>query len=120
MSTSHDCTTFTLRYCLRCSTELNSGMTPAGEPTLECPCCLHCVALSTVAESTLEAPRTLRQTLRRRMHAEALEVARELSSRQTVEDFSERRQVAFSAVMIVIDALQARDADQLRRLLEVA
>lgn len=121
MSTSQDCTTKTPRYCRICGdVRVVWSREPSGAACLECPECHHSVEPSTVEYSTLAEPRRPRATLRRKLHAEALEVARELCQRQASEDWSEPRNVAYRAALIIADATLDRDPAQLRRLLEVA
>lgn len=119
MSTSLNSTT-PVRYCRICGdVPVVWGVEPCGEACLECPQCGHSVQPATIEYSTLAAPRKLRQTLRRRTRAEALDVARELCLRQTGDDWSERRHVAFKAALLVADAMADRNPAALRQLLEV-
>jgi hypothetical protein len=112
-----DCTT--PRYCRICGdVAVEPAVEPCGEPCLQCPQCGHSVMPSSVEYSTLAEPRRPRQTLRRKLASEALEVARELCAQQA-ENWDERRQVTYRAVLVVIDALQARNPEELRRLVEV-
>lgn len=119
MATTANCTT-PVRYCLICGdVPVQWGEEPCGAACLECPNCGHSVQPATIEYSTLATPRKPRQTLRRRLHREALDVADEICAMQTSEDWSERRHVAFKAALIVADALNGRNPAELRRLLEV-
>ena len=119
MSTSTDCTT--PRYCRICGdVTLVAAVEPCGAPCLQCPDCSHSVMLETVEYSTLAAPRRPRQTLRRKLHAEALEVAETLNSRQSTADWSERRHGQVETLLVVLNALQCNSPAHLRQLLEVA
>lgn len=113
----NDCTT-PPRYCRICGdVAVASALEPCGEPCLQCPACGHSVMPSSVEYSTLAEPRRPRQTLRRALTVEALEVCRALCERQAVE-WDAIRAGQYQAALVFVDALRERNAGELRRLLE--